>query len=275
MFLLSVLKTGTCSVCDIQLARGSYACCMDQDYVTSDGVIDCTFFFRQGQCTPGDDWSFGGDSCDKDQFPSVKVTTKDLENEFGPPTYKRRLQCKGRKENTGEMNTFKVGDIVEDPSTYDDNTYLWSCIKPPTPAKQATVILDPPAGNISVKSRKVFLDVTLENGFPEAFSRVELPKGLTSSCRNKKISSDENGLVSTSCQYEITLRSRERLFTLVVAQQGFENRTFQYRATTTFFPRADTGGDTSGYQRKIMGNSGFFILNIFWYNVMTMYVSNN
>jgi len=248
--LLSVLKSVTSSECESQLARESYACCIKPDDITNKGLTNCSFSTREAECGAGEYWATGNKDCH--QF--LALTVEDWSG----------LYCKGvvsREGDTGVVTrpSIAIGGKREDPSTYNDNTYLWFCSKPPPPAKQAAVIFDPPAGNISVTTNKIVLDITLKNGFPKAYSIVELTDGTQLGCMNLKRSTDESGLVSRSCKYQITLWSRETFFTVTVLQEGFANKTFQYRATTTVFPSEDqlSEGD------RIKKDSFCFIFSVF------------
>ena len=71
---------------------------------------------------------------------------------------------------------------------------------------------------------------------------------------------DETGLVTKTCQYQITLWERETNFTLRVYQPGFTNKTFQYKATTTVFPSG-----ASRYQRTIAHHLCLSFLTFYFY----------
>jgi len=271
LLLFSVIRSITCSECDMELARETYACCIKPGDVHSKGLTNCTFFYRQGQCKAGEQLTLSAPpegSCDP--YPLS------VENSKG-------ILCKGVKkpdvDNGGVALTQSIalGGNKEDPSTYDNITYLWSCSKPPPPSKQATVLLDPPSGNISAQSDMIYLNVTLESGFPQAFSSIHLPSGEFNNCINSHTITGETGLVTDICKYRIYLWARETNFTVQVYQEGFTNKTFHYKATTTVFPSEDQqdGATTvfpiGGQQyasrcQRIMGNQYCLVFLIFCFN---------
>ena len=246
--VLSVIRSITGSVCETDLPRDSYACCINPGDVASKGLTNCSFFYRHDQCKAGDHWDTpAGGSCG--QYNQLRRENWE------------RLLCKGvhdPEDAPGVLQTpgIAIGNNVEDPSTYDNFTFLWSCSKPPPPAKEAKVLLDPPAGNIAFQSYRFYLNVTLEKNFPEAVSSLDLPNG----CLNMHRITDETGLVTKTCQYQITLWERETNFTLRVYQPGFTNKTFQYKATTTVFPSG-----ASRYQRTIAHHFCLSFLTFYFY----------
>ena len=130
---------------------------------------------------------------------------------------------------------------------------IHSCGLVPSHLHLHNKLLDPPAGNISVKSYGITLNLALEKSFPQAYYDVEISDGGTGFCRNVKTHTDETGLVTSKCSYTIDLQSRETTFKVLVSQPGFTNKTFQYRVITTVFP--------SGGHRTMMGGQ-------YWINLI-------
>jgi len=226
LFLLSVIRSTLCTVCDTQLAGDSYSCCM-QPY---QGYTNCSFLYKQLQCEPGDQWEATGESCD--QYNSATLLRIKFKSDD-----ERSVTCRG----VANPEVDKLADIdFQDPSTYDKH-FSWFCSKPPT---QATILLDPPAGHITAQSDTIYLNVTMENCFPEAFSYVELPSGETLDCISRyEYSADWTDLMNITCHHKIDLMARETNFTVQVQQQGVNNQVFHYKVTTeewitttTWFP---------------------------------------
>ena len=229
-----------CGVCDTELARDSYGCCLYESHLHT----DCQYL--QGECQAGEGWATGEEFCD--QFSSIKITSP------------YQLLCKGvRNPFNGSLSL----DSEEDVSTYDNNTFLWTCSKQqqqPLP-QQPTIILDPPAGVISTHTQIFPLAVTLATGFPKARSMLFTPDSVTGvTCDNEDTNTDLTGLVTTSCSYQVRLLTQETRLSLVVLQEGFKNKTFQYRVTSTAFP------DNTGGQNTI--HSSCFIFIIFCYYII-------
>ena len=159
LLLFSVLRSLHCFVCETQPARNSYACCLTPGDITSKDLTNCTFFSMQTECEAE---QLEG-TCEEGQFRTIV-----LENWKG-------VYCKGKRREgqddagVGWSPSIRTAPGGEDPSTYDNNTFLWSCSKPPPPAQQATVLLNPPPGNISVKSYGITLNLALERSFPQAY----------------------------------------------------------------------------------------------------------
>merc|ERR1719513_334576 len=127
--------------------------------------------------------------------------------------------------------------------------------------QQPTIILDPPAGVISTHTQIFPLAATLATGFPKARSMLftqDSVSGVT--CDNEDTNTDLTGLVTTSCSYQVRLLTQETRLSLVVLQEGFKNKTFQYRVTTTAFP------DNTGGQNTMQ--SSCFIFIIFCYYII-------
>merc|ERR1712179_98875 len=244
LIVLIVLRVVHCSVCDSQLARDSYGCCLAVWLYDSHNITECDYL--QGQCQAGEGWPTGEDFCD--QFTPLKKESWD------------QLVCKGVKNPyNGSLSLSDNEDI----STYDNNTFLWTCDKQPPEQQQPTVVLDPPAGTISIHTKIFYLAVKLTEGFPKARPRLYLPDSVTGViCDNQVTSIDLSGLVTTSCSYQVRLHNRETLLSLVVEQQGFTDKTFEYRVTTTAFP-GNTGASGTVH------SSFWLILLISWYFIIT------
>merc|ERR1719312_1873988 len=256
LFLLTVIRSALCTVCDTQLARDSYSCCM-QPY---QGYNNCSFFYRQAQCEPGDKWEATGESCDQYNSAtlvrwSVKYNSATLLRIKFKTEDERSVTCRG----VTNPEVDNLADIdFQDPSTYDKH-FSWFCFKPPT---QATILLDPPAGDITAQSDTIYLNVTMENCFPEASSYVELPSGETLDCIYKSFHIGVTDLMNITCQHKIDLMARETNFTVQVQQQGVNNQVFHYKVTTeewitttTWFPHIMS----SSRSENRIGNTLFII----------------
>merc|ERR1712151_574099 len=150
--LLSVLKSVACSLCRPMIARESYACCMMTNTIANKEITNCSLSTRQGECSSGENLAiepFPPELNCSQQFTGLKVR-----NWIGH-------YCNGGGIWEPDDEVVEIledqSKIEEYPSTYDNNTYLWSCSKPPPAKKQATVILDPPPGNISTTSNEMIL----------------------------------------------------------------------------------------------------------------------
>merc|ERR1719312_2383549 len=215
LFLLAVIRSTLCTVCDTQVARDSYSCCMSP----YQGYNNRSFFYRQTQCEPGDKWEATGESCD--QYNSATLLRIKFKTED-----ERSVTCKG----VTNQEVDKLADIdFRDPST-NDKHFSWFCSKPPT---QATILLDPPAGDITAQSDTIYLNVTMENCFPEAFSYVKLPSGEILDCISTyEYSAQWTDLMNITCQHKIELTARKTNFTVQVQQEGVTNQVFHYKVTT-------------------------------------------
>ena len=154
----------SCTVCQTQLSKDSFRCCFyDSPNLTSKS--NCTY--NEGECSAGENWGTDEDFCDKFNW-STKSETHE------------RIVCKGQKEPTDNKTLFQ-----------------WECSNPPPDAKQADVILSPATRKLEIKSRSLFLQVTLENAYPEARSELQFEdKATQSECKSKSTKTEMNGLIT-------------------------------------------------------------------------------
>ena len=261
LMFLTVLRSVSCRVCDTQLAKESYACSQGIEKLPGQGY-NCSFFYMQDKCYPAKNWGTQNKSCQ--QFTLKK------ENHVVIGT----IVWKGaRKQNvTDVVDDPSIGE-KEDMSIYDKNAFLWYCAKDddydiPPALQQAMVLIDigdseyphkpipqGAAGNISTKLTKIYVKVSMANSFANAESKIYLQNGefkradgFTSQYRNLM-----GNFTREYCVIHLT--SRDTLFTVLVIQDGFRTRTFEYRVTNT---------DLKNDGQNTMGNYFFLVLTLFW-----------
>merc|ERR1711936_753110 len=182
----------------------------------------------QDKCTPADHWNTEEKSCQQFTLRKCEPLSFWLDTDY--------IMWKGvRKQNDTEGVADPSNGEMEDISPYDNNSFLWYCSKDETPAalQQATVLLDPPPGNISISiSTLIDVNVTLTNSFPVATSELYAQNGKRQDWSLDSIGIINNTSVHTRI-YEIRLKARETFFTILVDQSGFRNKTFEYRVTNT------------------------------------------
>merc|ERR1712083_42841 len=139
------------------------------------------------------------------------------------------------KQNDTEGVADHSNGEKEDISSYDKNVFQWYCSKDETPLalQQAALLMDPPAGNISTKSTKILVKVTLTNSFPFATSKLYLQNEKLQACSPLQKIEFRAAVSNFTCIYTINLKTRETLFTILVNQDGFRKKTFEYRVKNT------------------------------------------
>ena len=178
-----------------------------------------------------------------------------------------------------EKNNLK-NDWKQGASAYDKNGFFWYCPasyagSPPAALKEATVLLEPSPGNITRPIPTQWLDLTvkLTGGFPAASMKLFFQNGTTLKSHRQKGGTDLNHTSASSASYEIDLRNKETLFTIVVYQPGFQNKTFHYRVTTVDKNTVNSQNDIRGQDKRSGKNTigaNFSSVFIIFYFVMAI-----
>jgi len=209
-----------CSICETQLSRDSFACCFYKyELVNNQNCI-----YNQGECQAGEFWGTDEDFCE--EFTGI----------YSSQNYER-IVCKGQTQANSDTS-FQW-------DTNNSSLFQWECSKPSPKPSQAEVILEPEPGNVEIESKSFALTIKAENSFPEASSVIKFEAdNAWSDHKGCSKNTELDGLITSSCNYNINLRSRNTEFTVVVSQTGFESQNFTYRVSSTAF--ASGGFKTNG-----------------------------
>ena len=236
LLVLTVLRSVTCLDCDNPIDN-QIACCNIQTFREKNKNNNCSFYQMQDKCSPREEWDKSEKSCQQFNFDERNQIT--VENGM--------IWCGGNLKN----------DWKQGASAYDKNGFFWYCPasyagSPPAALKEATVLLEPSPGNITRPIRREWLDLTvkLTGGFPGAREKLFFQNGTTLKPNNLKGGTDLNHTYASSSSYEIDLRNKETLFTIVVYQPGLQNKTFHYRVTTVDKNTVNSQNDMRGQDKS-------------------------
>ncbi len=228
---ISSLSTSGSEECQSLLSKESFSCCL-----YNIDLVDYTKCqFETENCSAGIDWTRSEDDCG-----TLNENTMEFGNSFGKVNlfdfhlnkiHKLHIfsvKCHGRKD-------------LQSP----DTNFKWTCPKPDTGNVKAEIILAPETGTLELTGDDFRFTSTLANAFPVPQSDLKFDQ--ETACLEKKTSNvhmNKSGLITVTDHFLVRVKAEVADVKVIVIQEGFDNRTFDYMLSYPDF--ASGGNNTDG-----------------------------